>query len=89
MTENFRLAGEVTQLVEELAASGVEQVRGIDLISRSISQIESITQTTAASAEESASASQEIAAQAQTLRSAASELETIVSGHASRRAERA
>lgn len=80
MAENFQLAGQVTNLIEELAACGIEQVRGIDLISKSISQIESITQSTASSAEESASASQQIAAQAHTLRSAASELQTIVRG---------
>lgn len=82
MTENSQLAGQVTKLVEELGASGIEQVRGIELITQSISSMETITQTTAASAEESASASEEIAAQAETLRSVASELETIVSGAA-------
>jgi len=82
MAENFQLAGQVTKLVEELAASGVEQVRGIDVISKAISDMESITQTTAANAEESASASEEIAAQAQTLSSFANELEKIVSGAA-------
>jgi methyl-accepting chemotaxis protein len=85
MAENFQLAGQVMKLVEELAASGVEQVRGIDLISKSISNMEGITQTTAASAEESASASEEIAAQAQTLSSFASELERIVSGAAAQK----
>jgi len=85
MAENFQLAGQVMKLVEELAASGIEQVRGIDLISKSISNMESITQTTAASAEESASASEEIAAQAQTLSSFANELEEIVSGAAAQR----
>jgi len=84
MVENFQLAGEVSKLVEELAASGREQVRGIDLIAKSISSMESITQSTAASAEQSASASEEIAAQAATLNSAASELETIVRGAAVR-----
>ena len=79
------LAGQVMKLVEELAASGVEQVRGIDLISRSISNMEGITQTTAASAEESASVSEEIAAQAQTLSSFASELERIVGGAAAQK----
>ena len=86
MRENFQLAGQVTALVEELAASGIEQVRGIELISRSIASMEAITQSTAASAEQSASASEEIAAQAETLSSVASELETIVSVRASRRA---
>ena len=80
MAENFELAGQVTKLVEELAASGVEQVRGIKLISHSISEMEKITNSTAANAEESASASQEIAAQAHSLRSVADELEAIVTG---------
>ena len=82
MAENYQLAGQVTQFVEELATSGIEQVRGIELIAKSISGMEAITQTTAASAEESASASEEIAAQAGTLRSLASELESIIRGAA-------
>jgi len=84
MTENFQLAGQVAKLADELAASGVEQVRGIELISKSVSSMESVTQATAASAEESASASQEIAAQAQTLSSIANELKNIVRGAAAR-----
>jgi len=80
MAENSQLAGRVVGLVEELNASGVEQVRGIDLISKAISHIETNTQTTAANAEETASASEEIAAQAETLKSIASELDGIVSG---------
>jgi hypothetical protein len=47
------------------------QVRGIDLISKAISHIESITQTTAANAEETASASEEIAAEVEILGSVA------------------
>jgi methyl-accepting chemotaxis protein len=82
MAENFQLAGQVIKLADELAASGVEQVRGIELISKSISSMETVTQATAGSAEESASASEEIAAQAQTLSSIANELEEIVSGAA-------
>jgi methyl-accepting chemotaxis protein len=77
MAENFQLAGQVIKLADELAASGVEQVRGIELISKS-----TVTQATAASAEESASASEEIAAQAWTLSSIANELEKIVPGAA-------
>jgi methyl-accepting chemotaxis protein len=80
MAENSQLAGQVVTLVEELAASGVEQVRGIDLISKAVSHIETITQTTAANAEESASASEQIAAQAETLKSIAGELDRIVTG---------
>jgi len=80
MAENFELAGQVTNLVDELAASGVEQVRGIKLISQSISDMERVTNSAAASAEQSASASQQIAAQAHALRSVATELEGIVTG---------
>lgn len=64
MAENSQLAGQVIKLADELAASGVEQVRGIELISKSISSKETVTPATAASAGESASASEEIAAQA-------------------------
>jgi len=80
MDENFGLAGQVIKLSEELAVAGSEQVRGIDLITKSIASMQNVTQATAANAEESASASEEIASQAETLRSAADELEAIVGG---------
>jgi len=85
MAENYQLAGQVVQLIEELAASGIEQVRGVELITQSISSMESVTQSTAASAEQSASAGEEIAAQAETLRSVATELEALVNGATSSR----
>ena len=57
-----------------------EQARGLDQISKSVSQMERLTQKSAAVAEESASASQELTAQADTLRSVVGDLIVLVGG---------
>src|SRR5581483_550806 len=88
MTENSGLTGQVMTLVAELAASGVEQVKGIDLNNNSITAIQSVTQTTASTAEESASASQEIAAQAQILGSVTSDIDSVVGGAGNAKTDR-
>jgi methyl-accepting chemotaxis protein/methyl-accepting chemotaxis protein-1 (serine sensor receptor) len=52
-------AGKVKTLVDEVEASSKEQPQGIEQISKAVSQMDEVTQRTAASAEESASASEE------------------------------
>jgi methyl-accepting chemotaxis protein len=58
---------QVKTLVDEVNMGSQEQARGIDQISKAIAQMDQVTQSTAASAEESASASEELSAQAQAL----------------------
>jgi len=68
-------------LVDEVSASSVEQSRGIDEIAKAVSQMQQVTQNTAAAAEESAAAAEELDAQAETLWSVVERMKTLV-GHA-------
>jgi methyl-accepting chemotaxis protein/methyl-accepting chemotaxis protein-1 (serine sensor receptor) len=73
-------SAKVRTLVDEVNLGSQEQVRGIEQISKAISQMEQVTQSTAASAEESASASEELTAQAAALKGIADELALMVGG---------
>jgi methyl-accepting chemotaxis protein/methyl-accepting chemotaxis protein-1 (serine sensor receptor) len=68
----------VKTLVDEVNMGSQEQARGIDQISKAVAQMDQVTQTTAASAEESASASEELSAQAQALNHIVVELAELV-----------
>ena len=57
----------VTQLVSEIAAASEEQAQGIDQVNIAVAQMDRVTQSNAANAEESASASEELSAQAREL----------------------
>lgn len=70
----------VDDLVAEIATSSKEQSQGIDQITTAVTQMDKVTQSTAASAEESASASEELNAQAETLKGAVHELLRLVEG---------
>ena len=67
-------------LVDEVDASSQEQAQGIEQISKAIAQMDQVTQSTAANAEESASASEELNAQSQTLLSVVDRLQAMVGG---------
>ena len=73
-------AGSVTRLVTGIRDASDEQFRGIEEITKALSQMEQITQGTAASAEQSASASEEMRSQANALRDVVLELQTVVDG---------
>jgi methyl-accepting chemotaxis protein len=73
-------AAKVKILVDEVEASSNEQAQGIEQISKSVSQMDQVTQRTAASAEESASASEELNAQSQALMAVVGQLRIIVGG---------
>jgi methyl-accepting chemotaxis protein/methyl-accepting chemotaxis protein-1 (serine sensor receptor) len=55
---------DLKQKVDEVNTGSQEQARGLDEISRTVSQMESVTQTTAAAAEQGAAAAQELDSQA-------------------------
>jgi methyl-accepting chemotaxis protein len=57
-------ATKVTDLVGEIAAASNEQAQGIGQVNQGLNQIEQVTQTNTASAEESAAASEELSSQA-------------------------
>jgi len=67
-------------LIDEINLGSQEQAKGIDQISGSISQMEQVTQTTAASSEESAAAAEELTAQAQSMQEIVERLKGLVDG---------
>ena len=58
----------VKTLVDEVNVGSEEQAKGLEQIGKAVSQMEQLTQTTAANAEESASAAEELTAQSEALR---------------------
>jgi methyl-accepting chemotaxis protein len=69
---------QVKTLVDEVNVGSQEQARGIQQISKAISQMDQVTQSTAASAEEGASASEELSAQAEAMDHAVRKLSQLV-----------
>jgi len=80
--ENAEIAGKVNQLVDEIATASEEQAHGINQINTAVTEMDKVTQQTAANAEESASASEELNAQAQQMRGYVAELSAVVGGNA-------
>ncbi|PAW75367.1 MAG: hypothetical protein B9S32_17955 [Verrucomicrobia bacterium Tous-C9LFEB] len=75
-------AREVDELVAEIATASKEQSKGIDQVNIAVSQMDKVTQSNAANAEQTASASEELSAQSIELQSAVHELLSMVGGHA-------
>jgi len=71
-------SGKLQQMVNEVAEASSEQSKGIEQINTAVSQMDKITQTNAASAEESASASEELSAQANEMESTVQVLLSLV-----------
>jgi len=65
-------------LVDEVSHGSREQTTGIDQIGKTLSQMEQLTQTTAASAEESAAAAEELNAQSEALKELTGRLNVMV-----------
>jgi methyl-accepting chemotaxis protein/methyl-accepting chemotaxis protein-1 (serine sensor receptor) len=70
-------------LVDEINLGSMEQARGMEQISKSISQIEQVTQSSAANAQQSAAAAQELSAQAMTMKDIVTRLTIMVDGTSS------
>jgi methyl-accepting chemotaxis protein len=75
-------ANKVKVLVDEVNIGSQEQAKGIEEIARSLTEMDKVTQGTAAAAEESASASEQMSAQAQALAQLVNELR-VMAGTAS------
>jgi methyl-accepting chemotaxis protein len=73
----------VNALVGEIAAASNEQAQGIGQVNTAVTQMDKVTQSNAAAAEESASASEELAAQATQLSGVVKDLLTLVGGKSS------
>jgi len=80
LTQIVTKARQVDELVAEIATASREQSQGLDQVNTAVTQMDKVTQTNAATAEESASASEELNAQAATLRKLVAELQNLVSG---------
>jgi methyl-accepting chemotaxis protein len=72
--------GKTTDLVGEIAAASQEQSQGIDQVNTAVNQMDKVTQSNAANAEESASASEELSAQAEQMNGIVEELSALVGG---------
>ena len=71
-------SAQVKTLVDGVYHGSEEQARGLEGITRAMSQMEQSTQMTAASSEEAASASQELQAQSESLKNVVDELSSLV-----------
>ena len=71
---------QLDDLVGEVANASQEQSQGIEQVNMAVGQMDKVTQTSAASAEELASSSQELAAQAQIMKASVGELLALVDG---------
>jgi hypothetical protein len=78
--ENMAVVAKIGQLTDEIAVASQKQARGIGHVTMAVSEIDKVTQQTAANAEESASASEEMNAQAEQMRAYVAELVTIIGG---------
>ncbi|HLO39446.1 MAG TPA: methyl-accepting chemotaxis protein [Phycisphaerales bacterium] len=77
--DEIKLASEkVDALISEIAIAGKEQAQGIEQVNLAVSQMDKVTQVTAATAEESASAAEEMSSQAVVLNSVVDELVELV-----------
>jgi hypothetical protein len=74
-------ARQVDELAGEVATASREQSQGIEQVNTAVSQMDKVTQSNAANAEESASASEELSAQAEAMKEAVRELLRLVDGN--------
>ena len=70
----------VGELVGEISAASKEQALGIEHVNTAVTEMDKVTQSNAASAEESASAAEELSAQAEEMKSMVRALMSIVDG---------
>jgi len=71
-------AGKVKTLVEEVSAGSHAQTRGVEQVAQAVSQMEQLTQSSAASAEEGAAAAEELTAQSQAMKNVVDRLASMV-----------
>jgi methyl-accepting chemotaxis protein/methyl-accepting chemotaxis protein-1 (serine sensor receptor) len=81
-------SSKIKVLVDEISLGSVEQSSGIDQISRAITQMEQVTQSSAANAEQSAAAAEQLNAQAASMKDVVETLRAMVDGGSARGADR-
>ena len=80
LTQIANKVSSTDSLVGEIAAAAREQAQGIEQINTAISQMDQVTQSNSASAEQSASAAEELDAQAASLKDMVGKLRQLVGG---------
>jgi methyl-accepting chemotaxis protein len=78
--ENITISGKIGQLIDEIATASEEQSRGIAQVNIAVMEMNKVTQSTAANAEESASASEELNAQAEQMKGYVGDLSAVIGG---------
>lgn len=78
--ENEDISIKIGQLVDEIATASQEQAHGISQINIAVTEMDKVTQQTAANAEESASASEELGAQAEQMKVYVNDLQSVMGG---------
>jgi len=73
-------ARKVDELVAEIATASQEQNQGLSQVTIAVAQMDKVTQSNAASAEETAAASEELSAQAQVMHTSVISLQRVVDG---------
>ncbi|MCP4374231.1 MAG: chemotaxis protein [Deltaproteobacteria bacterium] len=73
-------SSKVAELVSEIAAASNEQAQGIEQVNIAVTEMDKVTQSNAAGAEESASISEEMTSQAEEMKSMVNELVEMVGG---------
>ena len=73
-------SSQVKILVDQVSSQSREGVRSIDQISKAVTHVDSLTQATAANAEESAAAGEELNGQVSTLNGVVHQLQSLVGG---------
>jgi methyl-accepting chemotaxis protein len=78
--ENIAISSKISQLIDEIATASQEQSHGISQVNIAVSEMDKVTQQSAANAEESASASEELNAQAEQMKTYVEDLLAVVGG---------
>ena len=89
LNEIVAKARQVDQLVAEVSSASREQTQGITQVNTAVGQMDKVTQSNAANAEESAAAAEELKAQADAMKDSVAELLKLVGGSGVTRQETA
>ena len=81
LTEINRVNTEVGSLVRKVAEASNDQARGVDQINKAVVQMDGVTQTNAANAEETSATTQELSHQVDQLRHQVIQLQEVVGGN--------
>jgi methyl-accepting chemotaxis protein len=74
-------------LIKEITSATHEQAQGVDQVNTAVAQMDKVTQSNAASAEESASSSEQLSAQADALKNLVEDLLSLVAGAGAQRGD--